>query len=374
MADFRYLFYDLSTHRLIDALPMSGVQFSYELSGIGTLSGDIPLYADDLPAERVREAILPYRTKVYVERDRQLVWGGWIHEEPSYDSSTGVVQVKAEQTLGYFSQRFMPTVTYSGQDQLDIARSLIDSAQAAAGGDMWITTDPTVLSTVLRDRSYSEFDRSPVLTALTQLSEVINGFEFAVQVSYDGSVMPYELLLLGYPTLGRAGDASGIVLEYDRFSGLGNVESFTWSDSGTPLATRVWASSETEEGVQLVAMAERPDLVAIGYPLLEQSETFDGVTNVATLTAHAAAVQEFRSDVRISATVTVKAQTGLALGDFLLGDQMLCRFSDWRFPPGQGGSPGFQEFLRLVSFTVTPGSEGAETYEFTMADFLNPLS
>lgn len=374
MAEYRYLFYDVSTHRLIDALPMSGVQFGYELSGVGTFSGNIPMFADDLPAERIREAILPYRTKLFVERDNQLCWGGWIHEEPSYDSATGVVQVKAEETLGYFAQRFMPTVSYAGQDQLAIARSMISAAQTKVGGDMWITTDDTVLSTVLRDRSYSEFDRSPVLTALTQLSEVIDGFEFATQTSYDGNQMPNELLLLGYPTLGRSGDASGVVLEYDRFTGTGTCESFTWEDAGTPMATQVWASTETDEGVQLVAMASRPDLIAQGYPLLETGETFDGVVNIETLQAHADALQAFQSDTRIAAKVTIKAQAGLQLGEFLLGDQMLCRFSDWRFPPGQGGSPGFQQYLRMVACDVSPGVEGEETYTFAMADFLNPLS
>lgn len=373
MAEFRYLFYDVATRRLIDALPMSGVQFGYELSGVGTLSGNIPMYADDLPAARVREAILPYRTKIYVERDHQLCWGGWIHEEPSYDSATGVVSVKAEETLGYFDQRFMPTVAYAGQDQLAIARSLIDTAQAQPGGDMWLVTDASVISTVARDRSYSQFDRNTVLTALTQLSEVINGFEYAVQTTYDGSQMPHELLLLGYPRLGRSSGTSGVVLEYDRFSGLGNVEAFTWSDAGTPMSTRVWASSETDEGVQLTTMAERPDLIALGYPLMEIGETFDGVVNIATLQAHADALQEFRSDVRIAAQITVKAQPGIRIGEMLLGDEFLCRFSDWRFPPGQGGSPGFQQYMRLVAFDVEPGVEGAETYRLTMADFLSPI-
>jgi hypothetical protein len=372
VADYRYLFYDFSTRRLIDALPMTGVSYGWEVSGVGTLSGSIPLFADDLPAQRVRDAIHPYRSKIFVERDSQLVWGGWIHEEPSYDSATGMVQIKAEESLGYFAQRFMPTVTYTGQDQLAIARSIIDSLQVQPGGDMWIVTDPTVISTVLRDRSYSEFDLTPGLQALTQLSEVINGFEFCTQTSYDGNRLPHELLILGYPQVGRRLDASGVVLEYDRFTGAGNVESFTWSDSGTPMATQVWANAETDEGVQLTATTARQDLLAVGYPLMETGETFDGVTNIATLQAHAGALLEFRGAPRIAAQVTVKAQRGLQLADFLIGDDFLVRLSDWRFPPGQGGAPGLITYLRMVGCTVTPG-DGLETYQFTMADFLSPI-
>lgn len=373
MAEYRYLFYDISTRRLIDTLPMSGVQFGWEVSGIGTFSGNIPLYADDLPAARVRDAILPYRTKIFVERDRQLCWGGWIHQEPAYDSATGQVQVQAEESLGYFARRNMGTVTYSGQDQLDIARSIIASMQAQPGGDMWINLDPTVLSAVVRDRTYSQFDQSPALQALTQLSEVINGFEFCTQVTYDGNQMPYELLILGYPQVGRRLEASGVVLEYDRFTGQGNVESFTWSDAGTPMATKVWANAETDEGVQLTASAERTDLISAGYPLMEANESFDGVTSYETLLDHANALQEFRGAVRIAAEVTVKAQPSIQLPDVLLGDDFLVRMSDWRFPPGQGGAPGLVTYLRMVGCQVSPGVEGEETYTFTMADFASPI-
>jgi hypothetical protein len=373
MADYRYLFYDYSTRALIDALPMTGVQFGWEVSGVGTLTGSIPLYADDLPASRVRDAILPYRTKVFVERDHQLCWGGWINEEPSYDSSTGVVTISAEESLGYFSQRYLPTVSFTGQDQLAIARALIDDLQAQPGGDMWINTDPAAISTVLRDRSYSQYDLTPGLTALSQLSEVINGFEYITQVTYDGNQMPYELLILGYPQVGRRLEASGLVLEYDRFTGAGNVESFTWADPGTQMATRIWANTETDEGVQLTAKADRPDLIAFGYPLMEQAEIFDGVTNIQTLQDHADAIQTFRGTPRIAATVTVKDQPSMHLQDFIVGDDILVRLSDWRFPPGQGGAPGLVTYLRIVGCTVTPGVEGEETYQFTMAEFANPL-
>lgn len=374
MATFRYLFYDYSTRRLIDVLPMTGVSFGWELRGVGTFSGSVPLYADDLPARRVREATLPYRTKVFVERGRQLVWGGWINEEPSYDSSTGTVQVKAEESLGYFGQRFMPTVTYSGQDQFAIARSIITTLQASPGGDMWIQTDPAATSGVLRDRTYSQYDLTTGLSALTNLSEVINGFDFAVQVIYDGSNVPNETLMLGYPRLGRIGAASGLVLEYDRFTGGGNVESFTWADAGTPMATRVWANSETDEGVQLTLPADRPDLISLGYPLMEQSEQYDGVVNSATLKAHADAVLAYRSGVRVAATIEVKAQPGVEIGDWIMGDDVLCRVSDWRFPPDPvTGAPGFLAYLRMVGCTVTPGVEGEETYSFTMGDFISPI-
>lgn len=372
MADFAYHFYDISTGRHIDTLPVEEPRFGREIGGIGTFSGSLPLYADDLPATRVKDAILPYRTKIFVERGSQLVWGGWIHEEPSYDSSTGKVSINAEESLGYFSRRFMPTVTYTGIDQLAIARDFIDLAQADPGGDMWITVDAGVTSGVLRDRSYAATDRKEVLAALTDLSEVINGFEVATQTIWDGSQFPQETLLLGYPRLGRALNASGLAWEYDRFtSSQQTLESFTWASAGVPMATRCWATTETDDGVQLATYSERPDLIADGYPLLEVAETYDAISNLATLQAHADATQAFRSGPRIAAVATARAQPGLELGDFLLGDDVLVRLSDWRFPPGSAGEPGFIGWLRIVAFDVTPGVEGEEIYQFTLADLLS---
>lgn len=370
MAEFKYYFYDISTRRLIDVLPVEGVAFGWELRGIGTLTGTIPMYADDLPAQRVVDAIYPYRTKVFVERGDELVWGGWIHEQPSYDSTTGTVTINAEESLGYFNSRTVPTVRYDNTDQLDIARSLISTPQAEEGGDFWMGTDPTYMSGVMRDRGYSQSDQSSVLTTLTQLSEVINGFDFGTQVGRIGAD-PYELLLLGYPRLGRATYTSGLVFEFDRFSsGGGNVESYTWSDGGTPMASRVWANSETPDGVQLTYRSDNATLTANGYPLMEHSENFDNVTNVETLASHAAAMSAYRSGPRVTVQFTMKAQSGIEIGDFQVGDDVLVRISDHRFPPSASGGPGFLGYLRIVGAAVQAGVEAEEQYTFTCADFI----
>lgn len=373
MAEFKYYFYDISSKRLIDVLPMEGVAFGWELRGIGTLSGTIPMYADDLPAQRVVDAIHPYRTKIYVERGDQIIWGGWLHQEPSYDSTTGTVTITAEESLGYFTARTVPTVNYTQVDQLSIARSLVSTAQAESGGDFGMTLDPTYLSGVLRDRAYSQSDQTSVLSALTQLSEVTSGFDFGTQVGRIGA-NPYELLVFGYPRLGRVTYTSGVVFEYDRFSsGGGNVESYTWADAGTPMATRVWANSQTPDGVQLTLKSDNAGLVVNGYPIMEHSETFDNVTNIATLSSHAAAMSAYRAGPRITASITMKAQSGIQIGDFQIGDDALVRISDHRFPPSASGGPGFLGYLRIVGAAVQAGVEGEEQYKFTLADFITAI-
>jgi hypothetical protein len=372
VAEYRYHFFDLSTGTYIDVLPVEDVTFTAELRGVGTLTGNIPLYADGLDGTRVMDATIPDRTKIFVERDQALVWGGRLVPPRSYDASTGRLTINAEESLGAFAFRFLPSLSYVGVDQLDIARSLITELQSDVGGDMGIEFG-SELSGVLRDRTYAAYDRTVGLTALTDLSEVIDGFEFATQTGWGDDGQPQEKLLLGYPRMGRVGTASGLVFEYNRSgSAQGNITTYTWEDGGG-LYTRSWASTETEDSVQMVASSQNDDLIAAGYPLLEESAQFDGITDLSTLEAHAAAMSLFSGGHHVTAAITVKAQPGVELGDWVLGDDVLVRIADARFPPGPTGVPGFADYLRIVGASVKPGVEGDEEYTFTMGDFLEGI-
>lgn len=373
MATYRYHFYDQRTGARTDILPMENVTFSAELRGVGSLTGDIPLFADELHADRVMAATIPHRTKVFVERDNALVWGGRVVPPRGYDSMNGRVTINAEETLGVFETRFLPTMTFNDVDQLDIARVLIDVLQVEDGGDMGLALGGG-LSGIDRDRTYSAADRTTGLTALTNLSEVIDGFEFATSVTWGPSGEPVETLMLGYPRLGRVRAASGLVLEYNGFTSTGgNVAGYTWSD-GPGLFTRSWATTETEEGVQLAAVAQNNALITSGYPLIEQSQGFEGVESPSGLQAHANALSAYAAGHRVTAEFVVMADEGMELGDWQLGDDIKVRISDYRWPPNPStGAPGFVNFMRIVGYQIQPGVQGAERYSFAMADFLESL-
>lgn len=369
MADYQYHFYNWSTRQYIDTLPMENTSFTSEIRGAGEFSGEVPIFAEGLSAQRVLDATLAYRTKLFVERGQALVWGGWVHQVPDYDSTTGRLVVNAQESIGYLGSRYLPTLTYMGVEQLDIARGIVSAVQSETGGDMWIV--PTAnLSGVPRDASYSKYDYTEALGALTELSEVVGGFEFATAVTWDAG-QPRENLLLGYPRLGRTGAAAAMVLEFNRFlANPGNVESYTWP-GGPGFATRVHASTETDEGVVLAAQADNATALAVGYPLVETSESFDGIVAQAEIEARAAALATATSRPRVAPTFTVRAGPGTELGDFALGDDVLIRLTDFRFPARAGGAPGLAALVRITGLEVTPGPP--EVYTFTMSEVLEPL-
>lgn len=371
MAEYWCHLFDLPSGARIDTLPLEEVSFSRELRGVGSLTGEVPLYGDGLDASRVLQATIPDRTKIFVERGNALVWGGRVVPPRHYDSTTGRLTVAAEETLGAFAHRFVPGLSFAGADQFDIARSLLDVLQSEPGGDMGLGYT-TGMSGVTRDVTWPAEDQTAALTALTDLSEAENGFEFATQVAwFEGQ--PNETLLLGYPRLGRADTSSRLVLEHDQFMGGGNITSYTWED-GAGLFTRSWATSQTAEGARIAVAATHEGLLAQGYPLLEHTLGFEGADNEAALAAHAVAMAEWAAGHHVTARITVHARPGLELGDWQLGDEALVRLSDWRFPPDPGsGVPGFVGYMRIMGYEVTPAPEGEERYEFVMGDMLEHL-
>jgi hypothetical protein len=372
VAEYRYHFYDSATGTLIDTLPLEEVSFKAELRGVGTCSGTLPLFADDLNTARVLEATIPHRTKLYVERDNALVWGGRVVPPRGYESGTGRLSINAEDTIGALAYRLLPNLAYTATDQFAIFRGIVAALQAETGGDLGLLVD-THNSGILRDRTYLQADRTVALEALSNLSEVIDGFDFATQVVWDETAQPQERIVLAHPRMGRVGPQSGLVLEHDRVMGGGNVVSYTWSD-GPGLFTRSWASSENEEGAQMAVSATNSELLGQGYPLLEQIENFSGITQLNTLLAHAQAMSAYAAGHRVTAGLTVKAAPGLVPGDWQMGDDVLVRLSDPRFPPDPvTGAPGFADYMRIVGWEISPGPVGAETIDFTVADFLEAL-
>lgn len=370
--NYTFHFWDLSSKTYIDGLPVESATYASELRGAGTATGTIPLYDPSLAAQRVLDATIPERTVVGVERGNALVWMGRVVPTRDYDSTTGRLTINAEECVGTFDHREMPTLSLTGTDQLDIARQIITAAQSGAGGDLWITAS-TGTSGVTRDMSWAATDHTSCLAALTDLSEMDKGFEWCTRVQWDANRSPVQTLLLGYPRVGQVAPAYGALLAYDRFgAGGGNIASFTWSE-GAGMATQVTETTDTDDGVHLEAVSTNQNLLDTGWPRLEVTANVDGVSGTtaqADLQAAADALAAKSNGIVVTATAIVRGGPGFAIGgDWMLGDDLTARISDFRHPPKPNGSPGWVGTLRVVGYETTVGVEGAETYSLTLADF-----
>lgn len=361
MATYRYLFCDLRTNAVLAELPLSDVQFDLKLNGAGSLRAKLSITDRAVTRLDPLGSTQPGRTAVYVDRDGVLLWGGVLWTR-SYSSDGSALELGANEFLSYFERRLITSdAVFDQVDQLAIARSLIGTAQAVAGGDIGVALRPGT-SGVLRDRTYYGSELKSVGEALSQLASVSGGFDYAIDVAYVAGT-PTRTLALGYPRRGQVAARSGWLWEYP-----GNVQAYSWPEDATQQANRSWAlGAGTGPGV-LVAAASATSLIDAGYPLLEDATSYSDVTEPATLQAHAVADLAALADPVTIPTLAVRADADPVLGSYVVGDELRLRVTDARWPAtiaGQGA--GLDRAYRLVAVAVRPpGSGSSEAVTLTL--------
>ncbi|MCX4824253.1 hypothetical protein OG883_31230 [Streptomyces sp. NBC_01142] len=348
---YRVLFCDLRSDQLLDALPVQGVALDDYIGKTGRLTGTVPI-PNRAMAERARRAILPGRTGVWVERGRELWWGGVLWTLALASDSRGRLgaQIQAGGWESYLYRRLLfDTQTADGVDQFDIVRGLVDYAQNTRGGDIGITYD-TGLVGVPRDRTFTRYDLNSIGDLLDDLAAVEDGFEWRIASFRDRDGRRVKRLQLGHPVI-RTG-ASDIVLDHP-----GPVLSYTWPIDATAKANG-WqsrgASINKNQAVDSYPLTS-PVLVAeddidAGWPRLDGSSDYTTVERQTTLDAHA------RADWTAARNpVTIPEITVLLGGTItpaLLGATIRIRIRDLWHPTALDAR------YRVVGMSVTPPERG----------------
>ncbi|MFF2922721.1 hypothetical protein ACFVTP_10010 [Streptomyces celluloflavus] len=352
-ATYRVLLCDLRTDQLLDAVPVSGLSLDDYIGKAGSLQATIPLPNAALAA-RVRAALVPGRTAVWVERGREIWWGGvlWTASIQSSDRGFLTAQVQAGTWDTYLDHRLLyDTQEARGVDQFDIARRLVDYVQNTPGGDIGITYG-TELSGMPRDRVYSRYDLPTVRDLIDQLARVEKGFEWRIASYRDPATgRRVKRLQLGSPTI-RTG-TSDIVLDHP-----GPVVAYTWpvDASGQANAWQCRGSSDNtnqvEESVPLVSdLLVDAEAVAAGWPRLDGSSDYSTVIEKPTLNAHARADWDTARSPRTIPEITV--HMGRApLSPAMLGTTIRLRIRDLWWPDGLDAR------YRIVGMAITPPERG----------------
>jgi hypothetical protein len=346
VAVYRYLFADLLSGAVIAELPLSGVSFSRELNRAGSFSGSLSLGDPRLNQLDWQDALQEARTAVYAERDGVLLWGGILWKLRRHAGS-GQVDLDAAEFWSYFGRRVITAaVAWSNVDQLSIAKSLIDTAQAATGGSLGVVTS-SVSSGILRSLSYTPDQLQPVAGAVEDLSKLDSGFDFAIDLQYAGDPPAAQLALtLSYPYRGRSAANSQLVFDLP-----GNILGYDWPEDGSQFSTTVYAAGSGSGPSMLQASAVNSALLAF-YPLLETVQSYKSLTDQATLNARAAGDLALLSQPVIPAQLTVRADSDPILGTYTVGDEARVLIQDQHFPQG------LDQNFRITAMTVQPGEGG----------------
>lgn len=375
MATYRVISLDLRTGTRIAELAVNGLRYGSRLNSCGDLSGSVPLPAltstsNIALAAQINDAVDECRRQIIVERDGVVVWSGICWLAP-YQDNPPSREIRAAEDWSYFRHRVIATSqTFTATDQLTIAKTLVQNALNDQGADIGITVPTPTASGVTRDRTYNYFEVKPVGEAVEQLSQVDNGFDFAIDAAWDQSTGALtKTFRLHYPRRGSSYQSSGYVFEVGR-----NVIDWTWPTDGTRVGNKIIAVGRGEGDAQIMSTQSDVSQIAAlssggpGYPLLEETISRTDVAVQSTLDALAIAKLKASATPITLPEITVRANVDPIFGSYITGDS--CRFivppnTSPRFPSG------LDSFFRIVGWDVSVGDDGDEQVKLILGAEFN---
>ncbi len=355
---YRYLFADLLTNAILAELPITGVSFTQQLNTSGTFTGHLLLSGVNATDLNVSAGTIPGRTAIYVDRNGVLVWGGVLWNR-QYNSDTQTLTFQAREFESYFERRKITTTqVYTNTDQLVIANALMNGAQAAPSGNIGVITTPAV-SGVLVSRTYYGYELKNVYQAIQDLSKQLNGFDFNIQVAYDGGGNPTKRLVLSYPKSGTTYSPTSLSAPVFQFP-AGNMVEYEYPEDGSIAANTIYALGAGSNEGKLIATATDPALLAAGFPLLEQEANYSDITDATMLSSLATGQIKATAYPPTTLRVVAPPSQNPVFGTYVIGDECRVIITDNRFPDT------LDAIYRLVALSVTPGEDGPERITLTL--------
>lgn len=364
--DYRYLLCDLLTDRLLAVLPLRGVSFDRRISRTGSLQATME--AVNTAQVNVARTLYEYagRSALWVYRDGALWWGGipWT-VIPSQGTRGGVtVSVQAATFDSYaHHRRLYADTTYTQADEgviiPDLWRRIQDDPRGNIG--MVANDQPTG---VRRDATYLASEHTMVGQIIEDLGDLVDGAEHTVDVFVDGAGNRVKRLRvetqlgLAVPraVFQRAVSGGGRVTDWEHTADA--------TGGGTTFQTRGDAPNgnvgEDKEPL-LSARVDRLDLLGNGWPLLDVTADYAGVTDTAALDSYAQALAQTGGGAQPTSSYTVEVgNTGWSPNR--VGDVVRIKLHDlWH--------PGVDLTVRPVGCEVTaPDGTAAESVKLLLSE------
>ncbi|TFV83164.1 hypothetical protein [Blastococcus sp. CT_GayMR16] len=316
----------------------------------------------------------PRRTVIWPMRDNRPVGCFLVWARPGYRAGNPVMTVQADRIDSLLAARTVrATLQFSQVDQLGIARDLIRYAlgrpllhaleqplsKGPAADVPWLRLDPAV-SGVLRDRleldGYQALSRKKISELLAELAAVQGGFEQRLDYAIDPVTnAPFATWRFGYPTLGVSAADTQLVFEHP-----GVVEDLVLDEDAYTSANLVDVLGAGEGESKIIATALDTRETDTGGPLLEYTHTGDE-TQLENAFAKASAQLADRLGVNEGWTLRVRADAEPAFGSYVLGDHIVARVSDTRWPLRE-------VLLRVIGWDIHPSTSSVDTVDLVVTN------
>jgi hypothetical protein len=379
MPEYSYRFANLLSDSDIAELELSNVKFDRRIITPGAFSGSIAVTNSDT-ATQVKK-IIPARTIVHVYRDADI-WGTYIIWSMRVRSSPrGPVNVEftGASLESWFYKRIVDVdLSFTGEDQFDIARELVANAQIgwtpyADSADLNVIAQSN-LSGTERDRSYYVTDAVSVGQRLEELANVDNGFEYMIStyVDADSGSRIRELVLaeeLGAGNTNFVFTYPGSILNYEL--------NFDASEAGTAFWARGATIGDDITQTSAPLMTEAPvlssDWLDNSFPHMDKVIDYPSVTVLLTLEDYAAYWRDNRSGVWAVPIFEINtSDVPSVLPPSALGSYAQYTIQDEMFGLTDTG-PEFSYRNRIVGIEVSPPDRGqTETVRFVVSQAFDP--
>lgn len=281
-------FYAVETQSglVLDELPLlPNRELTRVLQGYGTGGFSLSTTDHRCPPEWEQRTLKHRNSVVMVDDSPQenIVWAGMItNRKRSY---TPVVELTCATFEYYLLRRYVPDMKFSQVDQALILQTL---AQLAGGADGLNMDYDTPLTGVLRDRTYANDENARVYQRAQELSNVIGGATWMIDTQWadPDHTRVRKIFRTGTPMLGDQDRSPNTVFDLP-----GPItQSIDYEERGgeNEEATHVLAIGDGEGESKLysspVIDTQREGM---GWPRLEERQSFSGVTETATINSHA---------------------------------------------------------------------------------------
>lgn len=361
MADtFRVFAFDLLINQPICELPTNNLNFDARLNDSGGISFDLDLL-DPKAAAQVAP-FMQYQgnpVALWVDRDGELVWGGW-SKTLLYQHSKHLASVTGKEFMDYFSQRsvardYLPTDPVWAVNGIDpallLAQAVGDAQSTAlcgAGASINVSVYAPGSSVPRVKPSYTKNQSTVgqvISDAVGAAAVGLGGLDVSHRVTYGSKGgSPNCTLVVASPRAGRYYSDSGLAID------LGTAVDFTWPADVQTACTSVYVTGAGSGPAAPTATVTSPVTVGGpgGLPRLDKSISHSTISNPIWLNQLAySEAFDFAAPITTPQVTLLTNDPNCPLGSYAVGDdfRLFCE-------PNEFAPNGIDQLWRLVAFAV----------------------
>jgi hypothetical protein len=254
--------------------------------------------------------------------------------ELTFNGTYVVASIPSATTFTYSTFGLSSLAVSAASGTVAITRSIVSSTYGEFPANADIGLDYSDLGYAdknIKNKTYRGYTLKSVGEELDEYSDTVDGFEYRVDCDYDPTTGSFTRTLVFIPINFPNPPAPGAVSPISRFGAdqlvfefPGNINDIDIKESSEHAATRFFVVGNIgdlgDDASQPYAAASATDLLAAGWPLLEQEEEKQDVSDEQTLYGHAQRyLNEFRPPVA-DITISVNGSLNPVVGSYSPGD------------------------------------------------------